>query len=73
MWIKSQDGKEINKCIRVYLKETKKNVELVGVIACSYGGEYCYVLGKYESEAAAQEALDKVSTGIDNSEKLISL
>lgn len=73
MWIKSSDGKELNKCIRVYVNVTKKSVELKGVIDCSTYGEQVELLASYNDEQAAKDALNRIEEAIMKGEKVISL
>jgi len=73
MWVKSLDGNQLNKCIRVYVRKGKKECELVGVIDCSTYGEMQVTLGAYATEELAKEALDKIENAISKGENIISL
>lgn len=73
MWIKTSDGEQLVKCIRVYLKKGKKQVELIGVIDCSTYGEQFYVLGTYDNFELAKIAFDKVSDAIEKGERMVTL
>ncbi|MGL4730433.1 MAG: hypothetical protein ACRCW0_02480 [Clostridium sp.] len=78
MWIKSLNGREINKCIRVYIDENykiekKKVVALIGVIDCSTYGEQTVLIGSYSNVDDAIIDLQKIEIAINEGKKIITL
>lgn len=78
MWIKSLNGRELNKCIRVYIDENykvekKKVPALIGVIDCSTYGENTVLIGTYSTLDAAIIDLEKIETAIREGKKIIAL
>ena len=78
MWIKSLNGREINKCIRVYINENykiekNKVVALIGVIDCSTYGEHTVLIGSYSDVETATIDLQKIEIAINEGRKIITL
>lgn len=78
MWIKSLNGRELNKCIRVYIDENykvdkKKTIALVGVIDCSTYGEQKVLIGSYIDVESAVTDLKKIEGAISEGKNIITL
>ncbi|MBE6062932.1 MAG: hypothetical protein E7207_05075 [Clostridium butyricum] len=78
MWVKSLNGRELNKCIRVYIDENykvdkKKTIALVGVIACSTYGEQTVLIGSYIDAESALTDLQKIEDAISEGKNIVIL
>lgn len=78
MWVKSLNGRELNKCIRVYIDENykvdkKKTIALVGVIDCSTYGEQTVLIGSYIDIESALTDLKKIENAISEGKNIITL
>ncbi|SFU64386.1 hypothetical protein SAMN04487886_108512 [Clostridium sp. DSM 8431] len=78
MWIKSLNGRELNKCIRVYIDENykvdkKKTIALVGVIDCSTYGEQTVLIGSYINLESALTDLQKIEDAISEGKNISTL